>query len=226
MPKPADANVEIDGQELRPYRTDEELADEVAAYFLTPKHLREHKGLEGLADELGFTVAHLYNVMKSHPLTGFKVLQASSAVATHMIPDVLHKLYEQAMAGSTRASEILLDHVRKTLSDPVVAKAMAPTKNVTVNQFFGDMNDALTELEHAMAGWDDRKALPPAAQREQLPRRASEKISDAAIRRAEVVGGDVGLSAQVIENKRRMRDAAKARKRAVNESEGASPPAE
>lgn len=153
---------------------EERLHRALAEWIATPDNYRTHKTLEELAEALGLDdAAELYALGAGDPLWNQMALQAAAGLVMTELPSVLATLTLAARKGSTRAAEVLLDWLRKTVQShpenvPQLAGGGSSVSNtlVLLAQGAGDLAGLMNALgsvpedaQERMKDWRSQQAV-------------------------------------------------------------------
>jgi hypothetical protein len=153
---------------------EDRLRSALSEWLGTPAHLREHRELGDLAEALGLPdAAELLALGAGDAEWNQQMLQATASLVMTEMPSVLATLVASAKAGSTRATEVLLDWLRKTIqSHPSQAPALGSGGSnvhntlVMLSQGAGSLADLVASLGSSpddaaqrMEDWRSQQAL-------------------------------------------------------------------
>ena len=106
----------------------EQLIEAIAEWQATPESLRKEQSLNQLAVRLNVAPGGRFYELASSIEVYHRMLVKVAGDALQMAPDILYRLAEDAKAGKTRAAEIYLDFVRKTITDDKFIERMPQSK--------------------------------------------------------------------------------------------------
>jgi hypothetical protein len=131
---------------------EDRLKTAMAEWLATPSDLREHQDLAQLAQALGLRdSAELLALGAGNAEWNQQMLQATATLVLSEMPGVLSTLVTAAKAGSVRATEVLLDWLRKTIQNhPSQAAGMGNT-NTNVHQTLVLLSEGAGDLAGLVA---------------------------------------------------------------------------
>ena len=153
---------------------EERLKPAMSEWLATPSDLREHQELTQLAEALGLRdSAELLALGAGNAEWNQQMLQATATLVLSEMPGVLSTLVTAAKAGSVRATEVLLDWLRKTIQNhPSQAPGMGNTSTnvhqtlVLLSEGAGDLAGLVAALGETpddagsrMEAWRSQQAL-------------------------------------------------------------------
>jgi hypothetical protein len=142
---------------------DEDSIDETLKwYFMTPESERGNiRTWKDLSAHIGIDPRALIRRLHMRPEIASDILQWTAIQMGHHIPMLSDLLLKAAKAGSIRAIEIYLDHVRKTITDERLIKASKGVHNhLTVNAFIANVESSAAKIMRTAKALEDNSLDP------------------------------------------------------------------
>ena len=116
-------------------RTDHEkrntLIEKIAEWHGTPEEYREQKSLRHLAAHLGVSPNRTFYDIADSAEVYSRLMTTTAGQTLKNVPAVLDVLTEKALKGNNRSAEILLDWVRKVITDGGFLSRMQPVNDIS-----------------------------------------------------------------------------------------------
>ena len=131
-----------------PVLQDEKLDDKLRWYFMTPLEQRGTiRTWKDLSEHVGVEPRVLLTRLHARPEVASDILQWTAIQMGQHIPKLANLLLEAAEAGSIRAIEIYLDHVRKTITDErLISASKGIHQSLTVNAFITNIESSAAKM--------------------------------------------------------------------------------